>query len=566
MGVHSRGVAGVAAVLTAAVVATLGGPLGGDRAAAVETDQSYWVPVGKKVVIDGHGYGHGHGMSQYGAQGAALQGLAYKDIADFYYPGTDWGKVRGKVRVLITADTSDDVVVSATDGLSVRDLATRTTYELPVRDAVTRWRLVVRQGQTVVAFYTDRWHRFRAEWARNIAGDAEFFASGPLTLWTPSGQKEYRGALRSARPSPASTRRDTVNVLWMDQYVRGVVPYEMPASWHPEAVKAQAVAARTYATWSRNQNLRRYYQICDTTACQVYGGYSGEDPRSNAAVGATRRQILTYDGKPAFTQFSASSGGWTSAGSVPYLAAREDPYDGWSGNYVHDWSVTVDAGQLERNNPSIGTLRRIWVTNRDGNGDWQGRVTSLVLDGTDGKVTISGDSFRWTYGLRSNWFSVRPTPIITRWDRIGGVDSQLGKVRGAEYAVAVGSAQRFDHGRIFFSARTGAKELYGRVLRAYRGQGGPKSALGFPRTAVRKRGRHQFARFENGGIYARYDAAPVVVTGAIERRFWAERGFRSGLGWPRTPNYAVPGGQKVDYAHGSITWNKRTGETTVVID
>ncbi len=459
----------VVALAAALLGGSLGGAVKGDRAEALSTDQSYWVPVSKNIVVNGHGYGHGHGMSQYGAQGAALQGLSYKEIADFYYPGTEWGKVRGNVRVLITGDTSDDVVVSPTAGLSVRDLGDGSTHELPQRKGLSRWRLDARGDKTVVQRYTDRWRRFNVPWANSLKGDAEFFADGPITLWTPSGAKSYRGFLRSASPSQGSSVRDTVNIVSMDTYVMGVVPYEMPASWHPEAVKAQAIAARTYATWSRNQNPGRYYQICDTTACQVYGGVGGEDSRSNAAVRATARQILTFGGKPAFTQFSASSGGWTSAGSVPYLTAKEDPYDGWDGNYVHDWSVTVDAGRLERSHPSIGTLRRIWVTSRDGNGDWQGRVVSLVLDGTKGNVTVSGDSFRWTYGLRSNWFSIAPTPIMNRWTRIGGTASQLGAVRSGEYAVATGAAQRFQGGRIFYSKKTGAKELYGRILKSYQG-------------------------------------------------------------------------------------------------
>lgn len=561
MGVGKRGAAVLA--VSAMLVGTLGGVLAESPASAVSTDQSYWVPVGKKIVVKGHGYGHGHGMSQYGAQGAALDGLAYKEIVDFYYPGTAWGKVTGKVRVLISADTSDDVVVSPTAGLAVRDLTDRSTHVLPVRDGVTRWRLDVREGRTVVELYSDRWRRFTAPWARDLGGDAEFFANSPITLWTPSGSATYRGILRAASPSPGSASRDTVNIVSMDQYVMGVVPYEMPASWHPEAVKAQAVAARTYATWSRNQNFRRHYQICDTTSCQVYGGTGGEDRRSNAAVRATRRQILTYGGAPAFTQFSASSGGWTSAGSVPYLPAQEDPYDAWDGNSVHAWSVTVDASQLERSYPSIGNLRRIWVTSRDGNGEWQGRVTELVLDGSNGAATITGDSFRWTFGLRSSWFSIEPTPIINRWARIGGTDSQLGAVRSGEYAVATGAAQRFEGGRIFHSPRTGARELYGRILKTYTRFGGPSSKLGFPRTAVRRHGVNLLARFENGSVYFKRPAAPVVVSGAIDRKYLAVGGLRSGLGWPTTSNYAVPGGQRVDYVNGAIVWNRRTGETSV---
>ena len=560
MAVRRHGTA--VAVVVALVLGSVGGALVAAPAGAVSTDQSYWVPVGKEITVDGRGYGHGHGMSQHGAQGAALQGLDYQEIADFYYPGTAWGKVRGRVRVLISGDTSDDVVVSPTAGLSVRDLADRSTHQLPVREAITRWRLDVRQGRTVVEFYSDRWRRFRAAWARNLTGDAEFFAKTPIRLWTPSGSATYRGILRAASPAAGSSARDTVNVVSMDQYVMGVVPYEMPASWHPEAVKAQAVAARTYATWSRNQNFRRHYQICDTTACQVYGGTDSEDPRSNAAVRATRRQILTHDGRPAFTQFSASSGGWTSAGSVPYLPARRDPYDGWEGNGNHRWTVTVDAGRLERSHPQIGSLTRILVTSRDGNGDWQGRVTELVLDGTRGTATISGDSFRWAFGLKSTWFSIRPTRIIHRWARIGGSDSRLGAVHSGEYAVAAGAAQRFDGGRIFFSRRTGPRELYGRTLRRYNRFGGPTSDLGFPRTPVRRRGPHRLARFENGSIYVKRGSAPAVVVGAIDRKFLDSGGIKA-LGWPTTSNYAVPEGERVDFAGGSIVWNRSTGRTTV---
>lgn len=556
-----RGVA--AAIATGLVVGMLGGVGVVSPAGAVSTDQSYWVPVGKQITVTGRGYGHGHGMSQHGAQGAALQGLGYQEIVGFYYPGTSWRKVRGRVRVLISADTSDDVVVSPTTGLSVRDLAARTTHELPVRDRVTRWRLDVRNGRTVVEFFNGAWRRFKAPWARSLAGDAEFFAKGPITLWTPSGAKTYRGILRSASPASSSNSRDTVNVVTIDQYVMGVVPYEMPASWHPEAVKAQAIAARTYATWSRNQNFRRHYQICDTTACQVYGGVSGEDSRSNAAVRATRRQILTYDGKPAFTQFSASSGGWTSRGSVPYLPAQQDPYDGWEGNTNHRWTTTVDAARLERAHPSIGRLTRISVTERDGNGDWQGRVVELVLDGTDGNVTISGDSFRWAFGLRSSWFSIEPTPIMNRWSRLGGTDSRLGAVRSGEYPVASGAAQSFEGGRIFHSRRTGARELYGRILRRYASIGGPSSELGFPKTPVRRRGPNRLARFENGSMYFKRPAVPRAVTGPIDRAYRAEGWIRV-LGWPTTSNYAVRGGERVDFADGSIVWDRRTGDTTIL--
>ncbi len=325
------------------------------------------------------------------------------------------------------------------------------------------------------------------------------------------------------------------------------------------------MAARTYATWSRNQNRHRYYQICDTTACQVYGGASGEDARSNAAVRATRRQILTYQGRPAFTQFSSSSGGWTAAGSVPYLTAQPDPYDGWDGNPVHDWSLTIDAGRFERSYPSLGTLRRIRVVNRDGNGEWDGRVVSVVLDGTRGDVTISGDEFRWAFGLRSNWFTIEPTPIIDRWNRIGGAGSRLGPVRSKEYRVSNGSAQVFARGRIFYSRATGARELYGPVLRAYRRSGGAGSDLGLPRTTVQPVGNGQSATFQHGAIYHRPRSKAVVLTGKTARRYARVGGVESRLGWPVQAGIRMRFGERVEFEHGRIDYHRRTDRTRLKV-
>jgi stage II sporulation protein D len=181
------------------------------------------------------------------------------------------------------------------------------------------------------------------------------------------------------------------------------VPDEIPASWSPEAVQAQAVAARTYALSKRDGT--GHYDLCDTTACQVYGGLDNEHPDSNRAVVATARQVLHHNGKPAFTEFSSSNGGWTVASAIPYQVAKKDPYDGWSGNPNRSWSVRVGAAAIQRVYPKLGRLQRVEVTSRDGNGSWQGRVLRLTLVGRKGTVSLSGDDFRWTFGLKSNWFT-----------------------------------------------------------------------------------------------------------------------------------------------------------------
>ncbi|MDX6327583.1 MAG: stage sporulation protein [Nocardioidaceae bacterium] len=296
-------------------------------AAGVSVDQVYRVPASGRLTVDGHGYGHGHGMSQWGAQGAALKGLAYQDILDFYYPGTAVGRASKKVRVLISADTTPDVIVDARHGLGIRDLGAGTTYRLPTGLGAERWRLTTDgQNRDVVEYDAGKgWRSWSPGGSATLEGQGEFRAKGALTLTTPSGTRVYRGWLRAARPSATSTDRDTVNVVKMDSYVKGVVPSEAYTSWEPAALQAQAVAARTYAAFEQAANRDRYYQICDTSSCQVYGGKDREVSSTNAAVDATSREILTYGGEPAFTLFSSSSGGWTADGGSHTCRRRRTP-------------------------------------------------------------------------------------------------------------------------------------------------------------------------------------------------------------------------------------------------
>jgi SpoIID/LytB domain protein len=366
---------------------------------------SWTVPSDATITIKGHGFGHGHGMSQYGAEGAARAGLTYQEIAEFYYPGTTWGTAKGRISVLITADTTDDVVVLPRTELSVSDLGTGERWTLPAKSA-TRWRMLGGAGATtVVSYYAGSWQQWKV-----LSGDGEFYAGGePISLVTPAGTKTYRGRLRAASPTPGQIGRDTVNVITLENYLRGVVPLEMPALWSPAALRTQSVAARTYAAYERAHPRASHYEICDTTSCQVYGGAAAEHPSSDAAILATSRKALLLEGEPTFTQFSSSSGGWTSAGSVPYLSAREDPYDGWTGNPVHTWTSTFTDDAIEAKFPAVGNLTRIIVNSRDGNGDWGGRVSTLTLVGGRGRVTMSGDTFRSTLGLRSTWLTFKVT-------------------------------------------------------------------------------------------------------------------------------------------------------------
>jgi SpoIID/LytB domain protein len=371
-----------------------------------------WATPGDTVItLTGHGYGHGHGLSQYGAEGAARQGLSWQQIVGFYYPGTTVGRLSGRIRVLISADTTPDVQVVAKRGTSVKSLQRRRTWRLPNRGE-RKWRLLGQGDRTKVQFIK------RGGWRtwKQFPGEAELSStSGRLTLVTPEGRSTYRGRLQSVAPR-AGGRRDTVNVLSLESYLRGVVPLEVPALWSPQAVAAQSVAARTYAAFERSHPGAPHYDLCDTSHCQVYGGADAEHPAATEAIRSTARQGLLWEGRPAFAQFSASNGGWSSAGSQPYLVAQEDAYDDHEGNAVHTWTATVDDKAVERHWPAIGDLTGIEVTTRDGNGEWGGRVETMSFVGTTGRADVTGDTVRTVLGLRSEWFTftvaAKPTPRV----------------------------------------------------------------------------------------------------------------------------------------------------------
>jgi stage II sporulation protein D len=351
-------------------------------------------PVGGAWTVRGHGYGHGHGLSQWGAQSRAAAGQSAAQILDFYYPGTreaTTGPRTLRVGLTTWGGTAATLRSAGTEPLVI-DTSTRTV-------APDQTLVLTRLGTSISgsALNADR----SVAWTEVWSTTPTVSGAGRVALVTPSGTGTvYEGVLRF----PVGTGPLTpVDVVDLEAYLRGVVPSESYSSWLPAALQAQAVAARSYVLSTLAPTGD--WDTCDTTACQVYRGTAAEDPRGNAAVVATAHRILTYQGTAAFTQFSASNGGWSTVGSRPYLVAEADPYDGGVASSAHSWTLRLSAARIQAAYPGIGELQDLRVTRRDGNGQWGGRVESIVLDGKRADVTLSGDRFRSVFGLRSTWFA-----------------------------------------------------------------------------------------------------------------------------------------------------------------
>jgi stage II sporulation protein D len=429
-----------------AVVVTLAGlvvGLGtGAGAAPISVHEVYPVPPGGVFTLDGHGYGHGHGMSQFGAYGAALKGLSYQQIVGFYYPHTTVSQQADHtVRVLLSAAQGAPVTIEPRSGVGTSvssSVAGVPACTLPTsydggKTTVQRWRAKVvstaggarlRLQKTVDGSTWTAGNPPKCDqaWSSTMDGSITFTTGGFSRVVVGSGVRRYRGSIRAAFTGSSAFPVDVVPV---ESYLRSVVPSEMPSSWSSAALRAQAVAARTYAAFVREHphpGVGAYFDLYDTTSDQMYTGMSAEVGSTDDAVAATAGYVLKDShGRAAFAQFSSSSGGWTVSGGQPYLIAQKDPYDGvpnvsWS---PHSWRTTVSAASIRSVYTSVGTLRSIVITGRDGNGAWGGRVTSLTVHGSAGSVSVSGTSFRSAFGLRSEWFRIVLPPNPPTFVRAG---------------------------------------------------------------------------------------------------------------------------------------------------
>lgn len=214
--------------------------------------------------------------------------------------------------------------------------------------------------------------------------------------------KKYRGAIGMG----GTTGITPYNLVGMEEYLYGVIPCEMVPSWHAEALKAQAVAARSMAIYQYNRFIKSGYNLVDTTSSQVYGGYNKEDPRTTAAVKATKGQYAYYNGKVAETVYFSTSGGYTESSKnvwgndVPYLVSQSDSYE--KEPEQAPWTRQITLEEIDRclssAGANIGKAVGVQVASRTSSG----RVEVLNILGTQGVYPLTLERIRTFFSSSNN--------------------------------------------------------------------------------------------------------------------------------------------------------------------
>jgi stage II sporulation protein D len=250
-----------------------------------------------------------------------------------------------------------------------------------------------------------------------------FVSASPISY----GRTAYEGDLLLIRASSGFT---LINEIELEEYLRGILKVEANPAWPQESLKAQAILARTFALQNRGKHRSQGFDLCDDSHCQVYRGVNGYDPRTDAAVAATRGMILSYGGGPAHVFFHADSGGATTdassvwGGREPYLVSVREPIA--VASPYSTWTAVLTPDQVERAMAKIpvrlGTVRSISVEERDSSG----RAKALRVVGDSGSARISGNAFRMALGsslVKSTLFEIGGGSVVESPPRRRGIST-----------------------------------------------------------------------------------------------------------------------------------------------
>lgn len=408
--------------LTALVVSALLVPVWTPEPAAATEIES--------ITFNGGGWGHGIGLSQYGARGYALQGWKYDRILKHYYQGT-----RLETKPTATVRVNLDKSKAARSQWQIQAGIDTTLTITQVSDKSVVVALREKVGGVPAKYWITtsggnvRLHRDSSgkpgTVIKTFSGRAFVNSDSPIRIVGKSGPFDHSGVRWRGRlhfiPATATTS-DCINYVDIEDYLKGVVPRESPSSWPAEALKSQAVAARSYAY---DDAVNNFVLWC-TTMSQVYNGhsrpgYEHEPASTNAAISATKGQLVWYgtESKPVKTFFSSSSGGHTASVQDVWLSSTPKPYytgvpdADKDGNSYYTWS----SGGLSASTVSTKVRAKVGAAN---SAPSPALIEDISLERassgytryanvrwSDGRTyRISGDSLRSALGLKSTKFTV----------------------------------------------------------------------------------------------------------------------------------------------------------------
>ena len=341
--------------------------------------------AGVSWVVHGRGFGHGVGMSAYGAYGYAKAGKNYRFILGHYYRGTTIGTLEKPrvVRVLLDIEPGDVEFSGATSACG-KALDPARNYEAH------------RSGGSVV---------LRSSGGKRLANCGRRLRAAGRGRIPIAGHGTYRGALETVPTESDAGSLNVVNALALEQYVKGVMPNEVPPSWPYEELKAQALAVRSIALTGDVGGIG--FGLYSDTRSQVYEGLESEYDRTTQAVAEPRGQVVMYGDDVAQTLYSACSGGHTESavnvfGSpVPYLVGVPDPYDYYCP--LHKWTLDFSGPEISSRLGGYlrGRLKQVVIT-RTG---LSPRIISAKLIGTGGTSTVSGSQLSVALGGYDTWMT-----------------------------------------------------------------------------------------------------------------------------------------------------------------
>ncbi|MFL5925854.1 MAG: SpoIID/LytB domain-containing protein [Gaiellaceae bacterium] len=365
--------------------------------------------AGTVFLLDGRGWGHGVGMSQWGAEGYARHGYGYRQILAHYYSQTHIGIADPReVRVLLE-QSADSVRVGSAAPFVVVD-ARGMKLHLPARDVVVNRKFMLR-------------HKHLRQPIRFDPG------AQPLTI----DGAGYRGSIQvKAKPDGLMA----VNILPLDRYLRGVVPWEVPRGWHAQTYEAQAVAARSYTLATLHPNAD--FDLYPDQRSQMYGGIRAERDETNVAVGATAGQVLVWNDRVIAAYYFSTSGGrtssvhdaWPRARQVPYLVSVSDPYDYVSPHHI--WPTQVlSAASMGRALDLSGVTDVQVIENSSG------RAEAVRVHAAGGWKRFASRLIREKFKLGSTDFQIRALtldpvavrPLYAQQVKVGGWLRGLGRAR-----------------------------------------------------------------------------------------------------------------------------------------